>query len=326
MGLDPMEEEIVTKIDDYQLDRDDGSIYTKIKTVILERSIKKKKMNSNDELENLDVSSSFSTSTPKLCRSIRFDDMSCPSSADCSNSSHSRHTFLMDGSSIENDRVLSKPTKTQLVSKVTINVNKINPSRSAANPSPNVPLKSRKAKRNFIAENIRNASQGKRTPRISKNSTKFANRSQSAPRLHIDDLRSQRHNAIFDPRPFASQIELGVAPASTSSESSDDGEPIAVDLRKLCQNIVDCAGTSNENTKMVELTDSVTELKSVVDRYDEQMGCLFLEKMEKEIDEIFNLQHDIGNDNAEHKEEFEKKIAEETERLQQLDLDLSGNE
>lgn len=326
MDLDPMEEEIISKIDDHHLDKDDESIFTKIKTVIIERSINKKKMNSNDELESLDVSSSFSTSTPKFCRSLRFDDTSRPSSADSSNSSHPNHTFLMDGSSIENDLSMPQsPSKGQLISEITINVNRVNPSQPPVQHSANVTPKGRKMKRNFIAENIRNASLRKRTPRISKHSSKSANRSQSAPRLHIDDLRLRRHNAIFEPRAFNSEMELGVAPTLTSNESSD-GESIAVDLRKVCENIVDCAGTSTGSGKMVELSESVTELKNVVDRCGEQVDCLFLEKMEKEIDEIFNLHKDIHNDNAEHKEKFEKRIVEDTERLKQLDLDLSGTE
>ncbi len=324
MEFDPMEEEIISKIDENHLDKDDESIFTKIKTVIIERSINKKKMNSNDELDNLDVSSSFSTSTPKFCKSLRFEEVKGNSSAETSNSSRSNHTFLMENGIT--DLKSPRSSSGKLVSEIMINVNpgtvQQEVHRVEVKP-PKLVLKGRKGKRNFIAENIRNASQRKRTPTIKK-STKVVNRSQSAPRLHIDDLRMLRHNAIFEPRQFTSEMEIATNHATTSNESSD-GESIPVEIEKVCQDLVDFVGICNtkENEKLDELTESVAELKNVVERCEEQIGvCQFLEKMEKEIDEIFNVHNEIDNDNAEHKEKFEKKIHEDTERLKQLDLDL----
>lgn len=328
MEFDAMEEEIISKIDENHLDKDDDSIFTKIKTVIMERSINKKKLNSNDDLDNLDVSSSFSTSTPKLCKNIRCENER--SSAENSNSSRSICTFLVEKTSAESlstENDLNspyQPRKSQFVSEKLIEVNPIItildvPPATAKTPK----CKGRKAKRNFIAENIRNASQRKRTPKANR-PAKTVNRSQSAPRLHIDDLRLQRHNALFEPRPFTSEIEIAKSPIPLhTANCSTDNESVSVDLEKACQYLVDFTVSSarKENEKMDELTKNVTELKDAVERCEEQMDCLFLDKMEKEIDEIFNLHIEIDNDNAEHKEKFEKKILEDTKRLKQLDLD-----
>lgn len=332
MDFDPVEEQIISKIDENHLDKDDDSIFTKIKTVIIERSMNKMKLNSNDELDNLDVSSSFSTSTPKLHKNIRFADEKQRSSVNTSNSSHSHHTFLMEKVSaeslttenVQNDLKLQRrPHKNQLVSEIMINPLQ---NRSYVEhvevKSPRFVLKSRKNKRNFIAENIRNVSQRKRTPKANK-STKPTNRSQSAPRLHIDDLRSRCHNALFEARPFASEIEMSASP--TQSESTENYS-VPEDLEKVCQDLIDFVNASNdkENEKIDELSDNVRELKNVVERCEEQIDCLFLDKMEKEIDEIFNLHNDTYNNNAEHKEKFDKKILEDTERLKQLDIDANN--
>lgn len=327
MEFDPLEEQIISKIDENHLDEDDESIFTKIKTVIIERSLNKMKLNSNDELDNLDASSSFSTSTPKLYKSIRFEEVKQRSSVAASNSSQSHETFHMDKTSTEslsavNDRPDLKQQhqpKNHMVSELIINVHPVDAIPDVERTK--LVFKSRKAKRNFIAENIRNVSQRKRTPKINK-STKIANRSQSAPRLHIDDLRSLRHNALFEARPFASEIDIESVPTVTPFDSSDN-ETVSEDLEKVCQDLIDFAYAANakENEKIDELTESVSELKNVVERCGEQID--FLDKMEREIDEIFNLHHDIDNDNAEHKEKFEKKILEDTERLKQLDFDLN---
>lgn len=330
MEFDAMEEEIISKIDENHLDKDDNSIFTKIKTVIMERSINKKKLNSNDELDNLDASSSFSTSTPKLCRSQRREEVPQRNSEENSSSSQSIHTFLIEKTSTEslsteNDQTdlnSQFPLKNQFVSEKLIEVIPIITIPDVQQVK--IPkLKSRKAKRNFIAENIRNASQGKRTPKINK-SIKSVNRSHSAPRLYIDDLRLQRHNALFEARPFTSEIEITGFPIPGPSYSTDN-ETVSVDLEKACQGLIDftISSTTKENQKIDELTENVNELKNVVERCEEQIDCLFLDKMEKEIDEIFNLHNEIYNDNAEHKEKFEKKILEDTERLKQLDLDLN---
>lgn len=328
MDLDPMEEEIISKIDENHLDKDDDSIFTKIKTVIIERSINKMKLNSNEELENIDSSSGFSTSTPKLNR-IRFEREERRSAGENSNSSGSNNIFSLrkcytETSSIENenvDLISQHSLQTSLVSEKLLN---LTPDANTPevqqhdDKSASLNLKSsakcRKVKRNFIAENIRNASQRKRTPKSYK-STKLVNRSKSAPRLNIDDLRLQRHNAIFEPRPFISETEIDtVTPTEFAS----------TDLEKTLQDFINSARSSTlkKDEKMDELSENVNELKNVVERCEEQIGCLFLDKMEKEIDEIFNLHTEIYKDNAEHKEKYEKKILDDTERLNQLDLDV----
>lgn len=306
MDLDPMEEEIMAKIDENHLDKDDESIFTKIKSVIIERSISKKKASSKDgDSENLDVSSSFSTSTPKGRRSLQFGGGTTTTSPE--SSIVSNQTYHIDNDEVEN-----------VVSELMIHVNPIDVK------APKSATKNRKAKRNFIVENIRNASQRKRTPKTPK-STKPAIRSQSAPRLHIDDLRQRHHNAIFEPRPFASESDVPAGPVSTSIESTD-GDSCSLDVEAVCQNFLDLCDSSNrgEMEKLDQLSESVAELKSTVERCEEQMDNLFLEKMEKEIDEIFNLHAELNDEYAEHKEKFEQKILEDTERLQQLDSDRNS--
>lgn len=327
MEFDPLEEQIISKIDENHLDEDDESIFTKIKTVIIERSMNKMKLNSNDELDNLDASSSFSTSTPKLYKNIRFEEVKQRTSVEASDSSQSHEIFVMDKASQENLSSASdrhelnqqQQSKNHMVSELIINVQPVDAIPDTEHSK--LVFKNRKAKRNFIAENIRNVSQRKRTPKINK-STKAVNRSQSAPRLHIDDLRWRRHNALFEPRPFASEVDIETVPTFTPFDSSDN-ETVSEDLEKVCQELIDFANAANakENEKIDELTESVNELKNVVERCGEQID--FLDKMEREIDEIFNLHHDINNDNAEHKDKFEKKILEDTERLKQLDFELN---
>lgn len=335
MDFDPMEEEIISKIDENHLDKDDDSIFTKIKTVIIERSINKMKLSSNEELENIDSSSGFSTSTPKFKRIIRFEGAERLNTGGNSNSSGSNNTFSVtkhstETSSIENENVdlnSQHSLQSSLVSEKILNVTP-DANTAAVQQQPQAQqsedknstlnlkalVQCRKIKRNFIAENIRNASQRKRTPK-SNRSTKLGNRSKSAPRLHIDDLRLQRHNAIFEPRPFTSEMEIGTV---TPTESA------SIDLEKTLQDFINSANSSTlkKDEKMNELTENVMELKNVVERCEEQIGCLFLDKMEKEIDEIFNLHKEIYKDNAGHKEKYEKKILEDTERLNELDLDL----
>lgn len=331
MDLDPMEEEIISKIDENHLDKDDESIFTKIKTVIIERSINKKKMSSNEDLDNLDVSSSFSTSTPKVCKELQFDEVSLSSSAGSAKSSTSNHTFLMDEARAQRSSGSDRSqhsSKNKLISEITIAVNPIDKpldihQAQGDTKRPKANGKVGKAKRNFIVENIRNASQRKRAPKNTR-PPKPTNRSNSAPRLHVDDLRSQRHNAIFDQRRFES--ETASSCHATTSNESTDGDSITIDLETACQDLIDFIDSSKkkEAEKFDELSESVADLKNVVERCEEQVSCLFLEKMEKEIDEIFNLHTEIHNDNAEHKEKVENKLREDAERLKQLDFDVNN--